>query len=90
LWIEEIAMTVRKQNDIFQPIEVDTVPRLALRLPEAAMACGVSESFLHNMANSGEIPSVKVGRARLFPVERLRQWLHDASEMVENTPAMAL
>lgn len=83
-------MSVRKQNDIFQPIEVDPVPRLALRLPEAAMACGLSESFLHNMANSGEIPSVKIGRVRLFPVERLRKWLLDASERPETSVAMAL
>jgi excisionase family DNA binding protein len=83
-------MSVRKQNDIFQPIEVDLVPRLALRLPEAAMACGLSESFLHNMANSGEIPSVKIGRVRLFPVERLRKWLLDASERPETSVAMAL
>jgi excisionase family DNA binding protein len=83
-------MSVRKQNDIFQPIEVEPVPRLALRLPEAAMACGLSESFLHNMANSGEIPSVKIGRARLFPVERLRKWLLDASERPETSMATAV
>jgi len=83
-------MSVRKQNDVFQPIEVDSVPRLALRLPEAALACGVSESFLHNMATSGEIPSVKIGRARLFPVERLRKWLLDASERPETTMATAV
>ncbi|HLA85762.1 MAG TPA: helix-turn-helix domain-containing protein [Thermoguttaceae bacterium] len=83
-------MTVRKQNDIFQPIEVEPVPRLALRLPEAAMACGLSESFLHNMANSGEIPSIKIGRVRLFPVERLRKWLLDASERPETVMATAV
>jgi excisionase family DNA binding protein len=54
------------------------------------MACGLSESFLHNMANSGEIPSVKVGRVRLFPVERLRKWLLDASERPETTMATAV
>lgn len=83
-------MSVRKQNDIFQPIEVEPVPRLALRLPEAAMACGLSESFLHNMATNGEIPSVKIGRARLFPVERLRKWLLDASETPANSMATAV
>ncbi|NLX95602.1 MAG: helix-turn-helix domain-containing protein [Rhodopirellula sp.] len=83
-------MVVRKQNDIFQPIHVDPVPRLALRLPEASIACGLSESFLHNMANSGKIPSVKVGRVRLFPVERLRQWLLDASEMQGHVMGTAL
>ncbi|NLS97874.1 MAG: helix-turn-helix domain-containing protein [Planctomycetaceae bacterium] len=83
-------MSVRKENDIFQPIEVEPVPRLTLRLPEAAMACGLSESFLHNVANRGEIPSVKVGRVRLFPVERLRKWLLEASESPETSVAMAL
>ena len=83
-------MSVRKQSDIFQPIDVVPVPRLALRLSEAALACGVSESFLHNMAVNGEIPSVKVGRARLFPVERLRKWLLDASERPETTIATAV
>ncbi|MBN2475345.1 MAG: helix-turn-helix domain-containing protein [Pirellulales bacterium] len=82
-------MSVPKQNDVFHPIETDPVPRLALRFPEAALACGLSESFLHNMANSGEIPSVKVGRVRLFPVERLRKWLLEASEKAEDNSEAA-
>jgi len=76
-------MSVPKQNDVFKPIETDPVPRLALRLPEAALACGLSESFLHNMAN------VKVGRVRLFPVERLRRWLVEASEKPETNSQAA-
>jgi excisionase family DNA binding protein len=48
---------------------------LALPVPEAARAAGVSKSFLYPRVMSGEIPSFKCGTRRLVPVEGLRRWI---------------
>lgn len=48
---------------------------LALRTREAAEALGISERTLQTLVSAGEIPHVKLGRATLFPVHELRDWL---------------
>lgn len=48
---------------------------LALRTREAAAALGISERMLQELASSGDVPVVKVGRANLFPVRELQDWL---------------
>lgn len=50
-------------------------PALALRPKEAAKAIGIGERLLWSMTNRGEIPHVRVGRAILYPVDLLRDWL---------------
>lgn len=48
--------------------------RLALSLQDAAAACGVSvDTFTRYIA--GRVPTVYIGRCRLFPVDELRAWL---------------
>ncbi len=54
---------------------VEPVPRVALQPREAAQAVGVSERTMSAWLNDGTIPSVKLGRCRLVPVDVLRQWL---------------
>lgn len=49
--------------------------RLALRPREAAAALGISERLLATMTSTGAIPSVKLGRRRVYPVELLQRWL---------------
>jgi excisionase family DNA binding protein len=48
---------------------------IALRTREAAAALGISERMLQELASSGEVPVVKIGRANLFPVRELQDWL---------------
>lgn len=48
---------------------------LALRLREAAAALSVSPSTLERLAKSGEIPSVKLGRVRLYEISTLEKFL---------------
>ena len=48
---------------------------LALRLREAAAALSVSPSTLERLAKSGEIPSVKLGRVRLYELSALEEFL---------------
>ncbi len=48
---------------------------LAYRLPQAAAALGLGERLVWDLADRGDIPTVKIGRARLFPVSALENWL---------------
>lgn len=58
-----------------------TVPRLALRPREAAAALGIGERLLWQKTNCGEIPCVRIGRAVVYPVGLLCDWLRrQASE----------
>lgn len=50
-------------------------PPMALRAKQAAEALGISERLLWAKTNAGEIPHIHVGRAVLYPVDALRQWL---------------
>lgn len=47
--------------------------RLALTLPEAAQALGVSERHLRSMLP--EIPHLHMGKRVVIPVDALRDWL---------------
>ena len=48
---------------------------LALRTREAAEALGISERTLQSLTSAGEVPHVKLGRANLYPVRELADWL---------------
>jgi Helix-turn-helix domain len=52
-----------------------TIPRLALRSKDAAMALGISERLLWDKTNSGEIPHCRIGGAKVYPVETLSAYL---------------
>ena len=54
-------------------LEVDD--RLLVSVKEAARLLSVGETAMWDLLMSGEVASVKVGRRRLVPVERLRQWV---------------
>lgn len=49
--------------------------RLALRKPEAARVLGISERKLHDLLMSRELPSFKIGRAVLIPVEGIEAFI---------------
>lgn len=53
----------------------DNPPRLALRPRDAATALGIGERLLWSKTNAGEIPHVRIGRAIVYPVDLLREWL---------------
>lgn len=52
-----------------------TPDRLTLRKREAARALGVSERTLHTLLSTGAIPSLKVGRAVLIPLDGLQAFI---------------
>lgn len=51
--------------------------RLLLKPDEAAAALGISPRSLWGLMNSGEIPSVKIGRSVRYPVADLVRWIED-------------
>ncbi len=59
-----------------------TIPGpLALRPRDAAAALGISERLLWSLTARGDGPPVvRIGRAVLYPVDGLRQWLRDKSQ----------
>ena len=52
--------------------------RLALSIPEAAQALGVSENHFRSLLP--ELPHVRLGNRVVIPVEALRKWLQEATE----------
>jgi excisionase family DNA binding protein len=63
--------------------------RLALRREEAARALGVSDESFDRYVR-GELPVVRVGTLRLYPVEALNAWLRErASAPVDDIRSRA-
>jgi len=56
-------------------------PCLALRCREAAQALGISERLLWEWTNRGSIPHVRLGKAILYPVDALRDWLRQSQSV---------
>ncbi len=53
----------------------DSIPRLAPRPREAAIALGLSERTLWSLTNSGQVACCRVGRCVLYPIDGLREFL---------------
>jgi excisionase family DNA binding protein len=47
--------------------------RLALSMPEAAIAIGVSRAYLYGLLAAGDLRTFKLGRRRMVSVESLRK-----------------
>jgi excisionase family DNA binding protein len=50
--------------------------KLLLSPDEACAALGVRRSTLYKMLDRHEITSIRVGRLRRIPLERLREWIN--------------
>ena len=50
-------------------------PCLALRPRDAARALGVSERTLWTWTERGDVPHVRLGKAVLYPIHLLQEWL---------------
>lgn len=53
--------------------------RLVLRAKDAARVLGIGSRLLWSLTNRGEIPHVRAGRAVLYPIAELREWLAEHS-----------
>ena len=61
----------------FEPIPTEIVPKLALSREELSEAIGVCLRTIDSLIACGELPSVQIGKRRLFPVREIREWLSD-------------
>lgn len=57
------------------PMPIAEIPRISLRLAEAAASLGISERTLWSWARTGAVPFVRRGGILLFPVRELVEWL---------------
>jgi excisionase family DNA binding protein len=55
--------------------ERTTTSRLLLTIPEAALALGIGRSLCYELVLRGELPSIKLGRARRIPVASLEAFV---------------
>lgn len=53
-----------------------TISRLALRPKDAAKALGISERLLWDWSRQHGLPTVRVGRVILFPIDAIKAWLN--------------
>ena len=56
------------------------MPKMLVSVEEAMSALSLGRSKLLELTYNGEIPSVKVGRRRLFSVDELQQWVTKRSK----------
>lgn len=58
------------------PVDRNHTPEpLSVRIDTAAKMVGLSRSKIYQLMEEGAIVSIKVGRARLIPIESLRAFL---------------
>jgi len=60
-------------------VEKPRAPRLALRKEEAAAALGISDESFDRYVRA-DLPVVRRGSLRLYPVTALQSWLDDQAE----------
>lgn len=70
------------QMDITHKSEPE-IPCLSMRPREAAKALGISERLLWEWTDRGVVPHVHLGKAILYPVDALRDWLREQAQKDE-------
>jgi len=58
-------------------------PCLSMRPREAAKALGISERLLWEWTDRGKVPHIRLGKAILYPVDSLRDWLKKQAQQDE-------
>lgn len=53
--------------------------KLCMTTNEAAEQLNISKSKLYQLLRENAIPSVRVGRKLLIPIQELKEWLHTQS-----------
>lgn len=68
------AAVVQELRPVADPLKVDG--KLALRPKDAAVAIGISERMLFELTKNGQVPHRRIGRAVVYPVDLLREWMN--------------
>ena len=57
-----------------------TRPALLLTPQQAAKALAISQRKLWGMTAAGEIPYIRLGRCKRYPIDDLQRWINDHKE----------
>ncbi len=58
----------------------ETTPKIVLSVEEARKLLGLSRGSMYQAINSGQVPSVRIGRRLLIPRVRLEQMLNGPNQ----------
>ncbi len=75
--------------DALQRPAAAVIPRIALTLPEAAEAIGISARHLESLVADGIIPVVRLGGRRVIPIDVLQRTLARLASERADDPAGA-
>jgi len=72
---------VERKVDIASETKIEPqTPCLSMRAKEAAKSLGISERLLWEWTDKGIIPHIRLGKAVLYPVDSLRDWLRGQAQ----------
>jgi excisionase family DNA binding protein len=72
------------KGEPFPKMDPQSGQKLLLTISEAAFLLGMGRSFVYELVLKGEIPSIKLGRARRVPAAALEQFVASRLAMDED------
>jgi len=57
-----------------------TPQRLLLRIPEVAETLGIGRTKIYEMIATGELPTIRIGRAVRISVATLQKWVEEREQ----------
>ena len=57
-----------------------TPQRLLLRIPEVAETLGIGRTKIYEMIATGELPTIRIGRAVRISVTTLQKWVEEREQ----------
>ena len=57
-----------------------TPQRLLLRIPEAADTIGIGRTKIYELIATGELPTIRIGRAVRISVTTLQKWVEEREQ----------
>jgi excisionase family DNA binding protein len=73
LWVGVEEVEAMADDRVDAP--ADNMPRLLLRIPEAAVTLGISRSRCYELVGAGKLPHVRIGGSVRIPVDELKRWI---------------
>lgn len=55
--------------------------KLVCSIEEVGTMLGISKSYTYQLVRDGTIPSVQIGKKRIIPKERSKEWINKKSEV---------
>ena len=82
---DDSAVVIRWLKD---SMSIDASNKILFTVDEVCAATGIRRSLLYELVRRGEIPTRKLGRRRLFPVQALQRWAaaSEPNDWVESGP----